>query len=138
MVSLVGGCLCGKVRYSSQGKMLAVIQCHCKNCQKQSGSAFSINIAVKMDAINYDRNALTCYVDTADSGRQVYRYFCAGCGSPIFSGNADLSGVAVLKAGTLDDTGNLAPTVSIWEASAQPWVPLCENVEHFNKGADQA
>lgn len=134
MSRLEGGCLCGRIRYHTEQTPRATIQCHCRNCQKQSGSAFSINLALKMDAVAVDKSLLSCFQDQGDSGNPVFRYFCGNCGSPLFSGNADLTGTAVLKAGSLDDCSAVKPGLSIWEASRQPWVPLCEDVLH----ADQA
>jgi hypothetical protein len=133
MTELAGGCLCGNIRYSSNAQPLSVIQCHCKNCQKQSGSAFSLNLVVKMEQIEINGNQLSCYKDKGDSGNPVYRYFCPNCGSALVSGNNDLSGIAVIKAGSLDDTSDISPRVSIWETSAQAWVPPCAGIPHFEQ-----
>jgi len=128
-----GGCLCGHVRYHSEAQPLTVIQCHCKNCQKQSGSAFSVNLVMKMDKVTIAKDRLHCYRDSGDSGRAVYRYFCPRCGSAVVTGNEDLAGIAVLKAGTLDTVGDISPKMSIWESSAQAWVPPCAGIPHFAK-----
>ena len=133
MENIEGGCLCGNVRYSVMDKPLAVIQCHCKNCQKQSGSAFSINMVLAMKNVTYNKSQLTLFKDKGDSARDLYRYFCSSCGSPVFSGNATLEGVAVLKVGTLDNVGDIAPSMSIWESSAQSWLSTCEEILHFDK-----
>ena len=69
-----GGCLCGQVRYEIFGDPLAVIICHCVNCQKQSGSTFSFNLIGQSDQISLQGNVST-YEDTNDSGDPVNRNF---------------------------------------------------------------
>lgn len=133
MSSLEGGCLCGRIRYTYPAAPRKTIQCHCTNCQKQSGSAFSINLAINTADLQIDKSLLSQYIDKGSSGNPVYRYFCQVCGSPLLTGNADLSQTAVLKAGTLDDYSQVKPDMSIWETSKQPWVPLCDEVIHFAK-----
>ena len=81
--------------------------------------ANNVNLLVNMDDIDIDRSALSRYQDTSDSGQPVYRYSCAHCGSVMLTGSEDLTGRTVLKAGTLDDTSDIRPAVSIWERSAQ-------------------
>jgi hypothetical protein len=133
MTELTGGCLCGNIRYHSDSQPLTVIQCHCKNCQKQSGSAFSVNLVVKMDQIEINSDSLSCYEDRGESGNPVFRYFCPNCGSAVVTGNSDLSGIAVVKAGSLDVVGDISPQMSIWETSAQSWVTPCEGIPHFER-----
>lgn len=133
MTNINGGCLCGNIRYQIKQVPRTTIQCHCTNCQKQSGSAFSINLVVKMDSVEIDKTKLACYKDQGDSGGFVYRYFCPTCGSALITGNADLSATAVIKAGSLDDSSQVKPAMSIWERSRQSWVPLCEDVMHFEQ-----
>ena len=61
---------------------------------------------------------------SAESGQPVQRLFCGNCGSPIVSYSDGLPGVAFIKAGTLEDTSWLKPTMEIWCETAQPWVPI--------------
>lgn len=104
--------------------------CHCKSCQRQSGSAFSTNIGVPEVAIQA-KGELSVFEETADSGNTVYRHFCGTCGSPIYSALSASPGLAFLKAGTLDDTGAVAPQVNIWCKSAQDWVTMDESLPQF-------
>ncbi|MFV0276217.1 MAG: GFA family protein [Parahaliea sp.] len=133
----VGACLCGNIQYQCEGEPLTVIQCHCKNCQKQSGSAFSVNLVYKMRQVQINRDALGHYQDRGDSGNPVHRYFCPNCGSAVVTGNADLSGIGVIKAGTLNDTAGIAPQMSIWDCSAQGWVRPLEGIPHFQREMEQ-
>lgn len=117
-----GGCLCGAVRYTAAWPPLATATCSCTHCQKQSGSAISILAVLPRDAVTVT-GTLTVYQDRADSGQAVFRKFCGACGSPVITetpqGTAD--GLIFIKAGTLDDTSNLAPAVHYWTDSAQDW-----------------
>lgn len=130
-----GGCNCGAIRYRAEGAPVVVAQCHCTNCRKQSGSAFSVNLLFKKDAVSHDGD-LTVYEDKDTlSGNPVLRKFCGRCGSPIFSETTDGRGMLVVKAGTLDDPAPFAPAVSIWTATALPWVTLPEGQMKFEQNA---
>src|SRR5262249_6734944 len=69
-------------------------------------------------------DALRTYDDVGGSGRAVRRQFCGNCGSQIVSATDAAPDVAFIKAGTLDDTSSLMPTMEIWCETAQPWVKL--------------
>ena len=118
-----GGCLCGQVRYEISGDPLAVIICHCVNCQKQSGSTFSFNLIGQSDQISLQGNVST-YEDTNDSGDPVNRNFCGNCGSPIYSEILTQGNLIALKIGTLDDTRDLEPQSQVWCISKQNWLSL--------------
>jgi len=126
MPELQGRCLCGQFSYESSAAPLATMICHCKNCQRQSGAAFSVNVVVPADAVT-TKGDLKTFLDKGDSGNTVERQFCAACGSPIFSRLSANPGIAIIKAGTLDDTSGLQPSGEVWCDSAQAWVtPLVE------------
>ena len=114
---LEGGCLCGKVRYRVERRPLGEAVCHCRNCQRQGGSAFSVLVAVAADALRIEGKPAV-YVDHGDSGAEVRRHFCAACGSPIYSELPANPKVVYLKAGTLDDPRGLAPKLNVWCDSA--------------------
>ncbi len=118
-----GGCLCGAVRYTTSWPPLMLGTCHCKHCQRQAGSAFSIVAAVPKDGLTIE-GMLTLYEDSSASGNPVYRKFCATCGSPVFTQTpgGDAQGMMFIKAGTLDEAKDLVPTIHFWTGSAQDWV----------------
>jgi len=124
MSKILGGCLCGAIRYSSDAAPLMTAACHCRNCQRQSGTAFSVVIAVPKGSLKFEGREPASYADTGDSGLAVNRRFCSTCGSPILSEAAATPAMDWLKAGTLDDTSWVQPQVNIWCESAQPWVPM--------------
>jgi hypothetical protein len=125
MTKKTGGCLCGSVRYELNCEPLAVAVCHCRNCQKQTGSALSVIAVFPRDAVSID-GELKVYEDLGSSGNPVFRNFCPDCGSPVLTDTPDAqaSNIIYIKAGTLDDISNLAPTTHYWTKSAQTWFPL--------------
>ena len=130
-----GGCNCGGVRYAVDAKPVVVAQCHCRNCQRQSGSAFSVNLMVPAAAVTLT-GSLRVYTDTdTKSGNAVLRKFCGTCGSPIFSELAEGNGMLIVKAGTLDDPAAFAPAVSVWTSTALPWVSLPDGQRTFSQNA---
>lgn len=129
---LTGGCLCGAVRYDCEADPTVAV-CHCKDCQKHTGSAFSVVVFVPMAGMTVT-GALTDTYSTGElSGKQVRRRFCGSCGSPIFSEPEVRPGVRVIRAGTLDDTSWVNPAFHIWTASKQPWVPIPPGVPTYPK-----
>lgn len=125
MARLEGGCLCGKVRYHTDAEPLMQVICHCKTCQKISGSAYSLNVGVPQDEFVAKGETLSTYDDhSGSSGKAFYRRFCANCGSHVFSYGPAYGEVCFIKAGTLDDAGWLAPTTHIWCAEKLPCVEI--------------
>jgi hypothetical protein len=106
--------------------------CHCRNCQKQAGSAFSIIVAVPADGLLVQGETKT-YVDHGDSGNTVLRIFCPQCGSPLISDveSPAFAGLRFIKAGTLDDPSWLAPGIHVWCGSKQPWVTIDRATPQF-------
>jgi hypothetical protein len=132
MREMNGGCLCGQVRYSANADPAFVGVCHCKNCQKQTGTAFSVLVGIPKSAMSIQGRVKTFH-DTGDSGQPVERNFCPECGSPIFSDVAVMPGVAFIKAGTLDDTSWLDPKMHVYCDSKEHWAPIPEGSERFAK-----
>ena len=129
MTQIRGGCLCGAVRYEASSKPAMVAVCHCTTCQKNTGSAFSLNLGLPQDAVSIQGDTLVTYEDRAGaSGKPFYRSFCSRCGSPI-SGKGDAyAGLIFIKAGTLDDPSWVKPNAHIWCSEKQPWVKIEEGV----------
>ena len=126
-MSMTGRCLCGAITYELEGDPIATAVCHCDHCQRQGGSAFSVNVVAHESQLSLS-GELSTYEDRGQSGDAVYvhRNFCGSCGSPIFSALMDPEGVIALKAGTLDDRSAVQPTVEAWCNHRQPWVELPE------------
>jgi len=123
-----GGCLCGQVRYGFSGAPLLTAICHCRNCQRQSGSAFSIVAAVPESDFDLSGETRT-FDDESEGGRPVARVFCQACGSPIYSRIEPMPGLIFVKAGTLDDPGVLQPAVEVFCDRALPFLPALADTE---------
>jgi hypothetical protein len=131
MADIVGGCLCGNVRYSSDAEPVMTAVCHCSHCQTQTSSAFSILVAVPKGSLQIEGGHLAAYETQGESGQPIIRKFCPNCGSPVVSDVTVTPDLEWIKAGTLDDTSWLQPQVHWWCDSAQPWVKIDEAVPAF-------
>jgi hypothetical protein len=127
MSKITGGCLCGAVRYVSDAEPALVAVCHCSTCQKNTGSAFSLNIGLPSSSVSVSGKSLATYEDhTGASGKPFFRAFCSRCGSPIYGRGEAYSGITFIKAGTLDDPSWVKPGIHMWCADKQPWVAIEE------------
>jgi hypothetical protein len=124
MRRMIGGCLCGAITYRCDAEPLLTAICHCRNCQKQTGTAFSLVVAVPKGALGIEGGTLKTFKDMGDSGKPVLRKFCGNCGTPIASQLDAMPELAFIKAGSLEDTSWLSPSMEIWCDSSQPWVKI--------------
>lgn len=122
-MTISGQCLCGQASYTATNEPIATAVCHCTNCQRQSGSAFSIVVIVATAELAIS-GTLKTFLDVGYSGAEVQRCFCPECGSPVISRLTDAPMMTVIKAGTLDDTSAFVPQFHVWCDSAQPWVKI--------------
>ena len=116
-----GGCLCGAVRYESAGDPLFSLHCHCRDCQRASGTAYVAAMRVPAAGFRVTQGAPKRYASTSDAGHTVTRSFCGDCGSPLYiqvSARPDIIGIRV---GTLDDASGFRADADIFVNSAQPW-----------------
>lgn len=121
---LTGSCLCGSIRYTVDAEVRELRACHCMHCQKSSGAAGTVNAVIPSSAFKLTQGTPKRYDAKADSGRTLYRFFCAECGSPIYSQRATNPNIVVVRAGTLDDAGEMKITANIWTRSARPWAHI--------------
>lgn len=132
MPDMNGGCRCGQVRYTAQGDPIFVGVCHCKDCQKQTGSAFSVVIGMPAAAVKMT-GPVKMYDSVGDSGKGTHLGFCPNCGSGLTHAADVMDGVTMLSAGTLDDPSWVKPAMEIYCDSAQPWVQLGGGLKRFPK-----
>ena len=123
-----GQCLCGAIRYTFDVEPAMAGVCHCKNCQRQAGSAFSTLFGVPEAAFEMSVEPKLYEDHDTDSGNPVQRYFCGNCGSPIYSAVPSAEGMVFLKTGTLDDTSSFAPQFHVYCETKQNWVSLEEGI----------
>src|SRR5439155_12221360 len=82
--SLSGGCACGAIRYECTAAPLFSLNCHCRDCQRETGTAFAPVLGVPKTAFTLTRGSPQYFALTAASGHLTTRAFCAACGSPLF------------------------------------------------------
>jgi hypothetical protein len=117
-----GGCACGTIRYELTSAPIAVYACHCRDCQKIAGAAFSMAMPVFRKHLNILSGELRTWIRTADSGSKIPQRFCADCGTRLFTEPPSSTNTCTLRPGTLDDTGWFKPVAHFWVKSAQSWV----------------
>jgi len=122
-----GGCQCGSVRYTLTAKPLRTIACHCKDCQRQTGSAFSLSMLVPEDGLQITGETKR-FTFCGDSGGQTTAVLCPNCGVRICHLPSRLPGTIALKPGTLDDTRWIRPEYFVWMQSAQSWVTVPDGI----------
>src|SRR3984893_13343438 len=123
-----GGCQCGSVRYVWTTELMRLAVGHCKECQRQSGSAFGMSMPVKKDSLTV--TGLTKqFTRIAESGNEGAGVFCPECGVRIYHVLKSAPDVACITPGTLDDTRCLRPVLFIWMKSTQGWVPVPDGVK---------
>lgn len=132
MAQIAGGCLCGKVRYSASGDPAFMGVCHCKDCQKFTGSAFAIVVGVPKQALTIE-GEVSSFGKAGDTGKTIERKFCPVCGASIADEAEALPGIVMIGAGTLDDTSWVKPMMQIYCDSSQPWVDLQGDMQRFPK-----
>lgn len=131
---LTGGCNCGAIRYDIETPPLVVAACHCTQCRRQSGAAFSVNLVVRASAMNISGSPATWQDDDTASGAALAREHCGGCGSPIRSVPSGSPKLVAVKAGTLDDPSPHAPAMHIWTRSKLPWMTIPDGIPSFEEG----
>ena len=125
-----GGCACGEVRYRLTAEPLIVHCCHCLNCQRQTGSAFVINLVVETDRIELlAGEPQSVDVPRGKTGKQrIFR--CPTCQVAVFSRYTRAT-IRYVRGGTLDDPASVTPDVHIYTRSKLPWVELPESAPAF-------
>jgi hypothetical protein len=118
---LTGGCLCGAVRFSVTAPLGGLMFCHCKRCQRRTGTAFGVAAIAAPGSVSVTAGAdeLRTYVPEAGRPKQ----FCGRCGSQLFATDPAGGDVAFVRFGTLDEPPDLPVLGHQFVAYAAPWHP---------------
>lgn len=129
-----GGCACGAVRYRLRSAPMFVHCCHCRDCQRQTGSAFVINALIETDRIEILRGAEAPEASEVptDSGRPHDIFRCRRCRVALWSDYGRRGVLRFVRVGTLDDPAALTPDVHIYTRTKLPWVRLPEGARVFD------
>ena len=126
-----GGCACGQLRYRLKTRPMFVHCCHCRDCQRQTGSAFVINALIETTRVEGLSGETKGIEVPTDSGRPHAIHRCIACGTAIFSHYGGVLALSFVRVGTLDDPSALPPNVHIYTRSKLPWVALPADVPAF-------
>ncbi|KAF1831953.1 hypothetical protein BDW02DRAFT_571525 [Decorospora gaudefroyi] len=120
-----GGCICGNVRYEVQGDGEANVLCHCMDCRKISGSAYSTNAVYPEDVFKVTKGTPKQHKKTAEGGQEIISNFCGDCGSTMWREGKTFAGKRIIKVGTLDDTSildNFKTNAELFTKNRPKWV----------------
>jgi hypothetical protein len=99
-----GGCLCGAVRYQTLADPLRVTVCHCRFCQRATGSAYMVEPIFRLEDLQVTSGAPVVYdLSSAGSGKFVHIHFCQRCGTKLYLTFERFPGTCGVYAGTFDD-----------------------------------
>lgn len=122
--ALTGGCSCGAIRYHLASAPMYVHCCHCRECQRQTGSAFVINALIEAERVQLTHGIAVRVPVPAESGRPQVIFRCPDCHVGVWSNYGGVSKLCFVRVGTLDDPAALPPDVHIYIRSKLPWVAL--------------
>ena len=127
-----GGCLCQAIRYKFDAEPVAIINCHCRDCQHATGSGFATVFGVEEAAVTIqEEQTLGAYTVQGVSGKNVTRLFCQQCGSPLFTRAEGNPGFIWIKAGSLDDSSWVQPQATCFAADSEAWSPPLQHIPQF-------
>jgi len=122
---LAGACTCGEIRYRLLSKPLFVHCCHCRWCQRESGSAFALNAMIEADRVKLVKGQPEIITVPTLSGKGQKFARCPKCRIALWSNYAGAGdAIRFVRIGTLDNPDLLPPDIHIYTASKQPWVIL--------------
>jgi hypothetical protein len=130
---LSGGCACGAIHYETDADPIVMLNCHCSDCRKASGSGYAAIIFVPKDAVIV-RGEARFYGVQGSSGKMVERGFCPNCGSPVIEKVERLPNALGILAGSLDDPSLYKPSMDLHTDSAQHWDLMLPHTKKFPKG----
>ncbi len=132
MNQLLGGCLCGAIRYQITPPLLFISQCCCKDCQKATGTGHTTIIGIHKDQL-----ALTgtpkIFTNKGDTGGSVSRHFCGTCGGRIFTSGDAPGDHIMIQAGSLDDPNQITPSSVIYVKDKPLWDKTDSSLPHFDE-----
>ena len=134
--TLRGGCACGGIRYECASEALVSVLCHCRDCQRSTGSGHAAELGALASGFSFVSGTPRYYAVIGDSGNTVRRGFCPDCGSPLVADSSGRPGFLAIQAGSLDDPTLFHPTHHVYASSAQPWDHIDPRLSAFARIPD--
>ncbi|MES2056291.1 MAG: GFA family protein [Pseudomonadota bacterium] len=127
-----GGCECGAVRYRMTGEPIMTNCCHCRDCQRISGSAFALNVMIEANRIEMLKGEPVMRTLERGEAGDTHAWRCAVCDSLLYADHPLFGDKArFVRAGTLDEGERLPPDAHFFTRSKHPWVVIPEGVGQF-------
>lgn len=130
--AITGSCFCQAVQYRITSAIPLAVNCHCNQCKKAGGGAFSSLAVIRERHLEIvaGEDCLTTY----RLGENVAKHFCRHCGTPIFNRNRLYPGRCMVALGSLDNPAAVVPTANIHCASKLAWVLTAAGMQNFEEG----
>ncbi|MFA5950799.1 MAG: GFA family protein [Hyphomicrobium sp.] len=125
-----GRCLCGAVSYVIKAKPVRMVQCHCKDCQRSSGTGHISNALFRQEDVEIS-GATSSYAVMADSGNTLTRHFCPVCGGRVYNFTTARAGLISVTVGTLDDNSWFSPDAVLYIKRRADWDITRMDVPNF-------
>ena len=132
MPKLSGKCLCGNIEFSGDTEIKMMANCHCSDCRAATGAAYGTLLFVDADAIHV-KGTTKIFKHTADSGADMEKHFCPDCGSQLFGRNSNRPNTLSIRAGALDQTSLVKPSVNVYLDSKIESTPVDPKLKGFPK-----
>ena len=135
-----GGCTCKAVRYRMESEPLFVHCCHCRWCQRETGSAFALNAMIEADRVSLLQGSIEAVLTPSNSGKGQKIARCPECRVALWSNYAGAGdAIRFVRVGTLDNPDLLPPDIHIFTQSKQPWIALPDGIpsdpEYYDRKA---
>jgi hypothetical protein len=130
---LTGGCACGSIKYETDADPAVMLNCHCRDCQRASGSAYAAIMVFPKPAVRLSGEPRYHRI-VGNGGKAVERGFCPNCGSQVTMKLERLPDVLGVQAASLDDPSRYNPAMDIFTDSAQPWDHMQPDTQKLRQG----
>ena len=130
MTKLSGSCLCGSVSFDGDTEVKMIINCHCDDCRKVTGSVHGTLLFVEEGTVQVHGETAS-FDHPADSGNTLTKIFCPNCGSQVAGRNTGRPGMMSIRAGTVDQKDLIKPGVNVFMDSAVPSTPVDPEAKAF-------
>lgn len=131
-----GACLCGAVKYACTATPIFQFNCHCRDCQRCTGSAYAPILFFPKEAVEIT-GLVKYFESTGRTGTRISRGFCPACGSQLFAKLERMPDYFSIRAGTLDDPALYQPRADIYVSQASHWDTMNVELPKFQEMAPQ-
>ena len=127
MSDILGGCLCGSIRYRLGAESLRTAHCHCSQCRRASGAAFLTRVAFPADSFAFFQGEPAIYRASA----KAERTFCPNCGTPLTFRHTESTPQIDVTAGSLEDAQAVRPVHHIWDSARLGWLNMDDGLLRY-------